>query len=119
MPDYTAKAKTLFAPRLLALMRADEDVTPKGDIGYLDGDPICDCQETTGLRLSGLRIERTAPDRLRAVARLTSTGQMRTIILHLIAREGRWSIADLRTPKSGSLAAALEKDIAAKRGHPR
>jgi len=45
-PDYAgARARTTFAPRLLALIRDDKAATPPGDEGTLDWDPICNCQD--------------------------------------------------------------------------
>jgi hypothetical protein len=45
-PDYLGRqAKTVFSPALLDLMRRDAARTPKGDVGTLDGDPICNCQD--------------------------------------------------------------------------
>ena len=37
-----------FAPRLLAAINEDSRLS-KGEVGYLDGDPICQCQDPAGL----------------------------------------------------------------------
>ena len=45
-PDYLGRqARQVFSPALLELMRRDAARTPKGDVGTLDGDPICNCQD--------------------------------------------------------------------------
>lgn len=46
-------ADTLFSPELLALIREDSKQA-QGEVGYLDGDPLCDCQDfdITDVRIS-------------------------------------------------------------------
>ena len=45
-PDYLGRQRgQVFSPRMVNLLRRDEKLTPKGDVGALDGDPICDCQD--------------------------------------------------------------------------
>jgi hypothetical protein len=48
-PDYLGRqAGAVFSPRLLSLVRKDQAATPEGEVGALDWDPICDCQDSTG-----------------------------------------------------------------------
>src|SRR3982751_3863296 len=50
-PDFSPfeNPEKLFAPRLLAAI--NEDRRLNGDeVGYIGGDPVCQCQDTTGLR---------------------------------------------------------------------
>src|SRR5690348_3240436 len=45
-PDYLGRQRDrVFSPRMIALLERDAQLTPKGDVGALDGDPICDCQD--------------------------------------------------------------------------
>src|SRR4051794_23684561 len=45
-PDYLGKqVGEVFAPDLIALIRREAAGVPKGEVGALDGDPICDCQD--------------------------------------------------------------------------
>ena len=50
-----------FAPRLLAAIEEDSRLA-HGEVGYLDGDPLCQCQDAVGLRarVASVRGERQA-----------------------------------------------------------
>src|SRR5678815_2759705 len=57
-PDYLGKQiGEVFAPDLIALIRREAAGVPKGDVGALDGDPICDCQDW---RISDLKVSVTS-----------------------------------------------------------
>jgi hypothetical protein len=56
-PDTMGRgAATIFSFQLLRLIRADEREA-HGEVGRLDGDPICDCQDAGGVALKGLDIQ--------------------------------------------------------------
>ena len=56
-PDYVgANPERTFSPELLALIRKDQANTPAGEVGILDGDPICDCQDAEGLKLTDAKV---------------------------------------------------------------
>jgi len=40
----------IFAPPLARAIRLDQKLAGPGEIGALDGDPICDCQDSDGYR---------------------------------------------------------------------
>lgn len=63
-------AAKIFSPQLLQLIRKSEKETPKGDIGVLDFDPICSCQDPDGLRLASLDVKPGATGSAVAVAML-------------------------------------------------
>src|SRR4051794_24591324 len=57
-PRYLDRdAAKAFTPALRALIKAEAAATPAGDVGALDGDPICDCQD---FRIAGVRADVTA-----------------------------------------------------------
>src|SRR4051812_10365781 len=43
-------APQVFDPPLVTLIRDSERLTPEGDAPPLDGDPICDCQDSDGMK---------------------------------------------------------------------
>jgi hypothetical protein len=108
-PDYLGRdAALVFAPALLRLIRRDARDTPPGDVGALDGDPICDCQDAGGLRLDRLDVRPTGPARATATAHIALAGAARRIELDLVADHGRWRIADIHTPDLPSLVRLLD-----------
>ena len=105
-----------FAPRLLAAINEDSRLN-QGEVGYLDGDPICQCQDAAGLkaRVTGyfpfdgawivsvsIRLHGYPP----RPASFTVVG----------TREG-WRIADVASTEEPSLLKALEKSNAEAKRH--
>lgn len=110
-PDYVgAGAKATFATGLLDLMRRDAALTPPGEVGVLDGDPICDCQDykiaDVQVRISGSPIAATA-----SVA-FTNYGQPRSLTLDLVREPAGWRVADVHSETLPSLAGLLTDSIA-------
>ena len=50
-PDYNPfdQPERVFAPPLLAAINEDARLA-NGEVGYLDGDPLCQCQDAAGLK---------------------------------------------------------------------
>ena len=95
-----------FAPPIAKEIRDD---SAGGEVGYLDGDPLCDCQDFSGLkpRIESVRARGSAAD-----ARIVldfGTGDARTVILHLVRTKGGWRVADVTTKEEPSLLAALRR----------
>ena len=57
-PLFQPDAGKYFSSGILALKRADEKRTPKGDEGAIGADPICACQDYDGLTLKSLALMR-------------------------------------------------------------
>ncbi len=113
--DFAKRSKTILHPHLLALIATDEQVTPVGDIAYLDGDPLCDCQEAEGLKVSRLEITNSAAHAATASATLALPTGTRHVMLKLASTAEGWRIADIGTREEPSLVEALNKDIARRR----
>lgn len=111
-PDYLGRqAESTFAPHLLALIRRDRASTPAGEVGILDGDPVCDCQDAGGLRMTGLAMEAAGPQRARAKVRLHFPDETRSLTLDLVAVGGGWRVADIHTRETPSLVGLLEAGL--------
>jgi hypothetical protein len=94
----------IFAPRLAAAIRLDRKLA-HGEIGALDSDPICLCQDSEGLRGEIRRIAMVAPDQ--AVVTLTlhyaatpPTAPARLTLHHVAAG---WRVADIAMDDGHSL----------------
>jgi hypothetical protein len=96
-------AHRFYHSSLLALMRADEKAVGPGEVGVLDGDPICGCQDRDGIwdRKIDLRLE--APDRAIADVAFAlgppthrSKDDLRHLTITLAPENGQWRIWDIR-----------------------
>ena len=97
----------VFAPTLTAAIAKDSS---GGEVGYLDGDPLCDCQDFERLTASVQSIRR--PTRTSAVARVhvdLGGGATRDLRLSLIHTKAGWRIADVASTDGRSLLRELRR----------
>ena len=99
-------APGIFAPRLLGLIRADEKAAA-GEVGRLDEDPLCGCQDDDGFRLSSVRVVRRAAGRAVATVRFVISVVRVVVVLDLVRTGDGWRIADVHSRDMPSLAAFL------------
>jgi hypothetical protein len=97
-----------FAPELAAAIREDERLA-KGEVDYLDGDPLCGCQDyeriTATIRSLRLPSRRTAS----ALVRVNlGIDHLRDLRLELMRTPAGWRIADV-VSSEGSLLRALRR----------
>jgi len=108
----------VFDPSVIALFRENDRLTPKGDEGALDGDPICDCQDDSGLLVRRMTV--TPADALDATASVEfvlAGGDRRSERLDLVLIGGHWRIRDIHTKDMPSLRSYLiEANRAARTG---
>jgi hypothetical protein len=92
-----------FSPQLSAAILEDRQLA-HGEVGFLDGDPLCDCQDTLGMRS---RIVWVAGTRAGASARISlnfsGTSDRRLIRVKLVKTPAGWRIADVGTTSEPSL----------------
>ena len=119
-PDYLGRqARQVFSPALLRLMRRDAAATPAGDVGALDGDPICDCQDPDGLSHPQVKIIGAGEGRARAEVRFHMATETRSVTLDLVAIHGRWRVDDVHTADTPSLVGLLTPVRSPARTSPR
>jgi hypothetical protein len=104
------KADRIFAPKLVAAINEDARLA-KGEVGYLDGDPLCDCQDFVKI---GAKVQSLSqPSRQSAVAKVRvtyGTGDApRDLKLTLLRTSRGWRVADIGSPEEPSLLNAIEK----------
>jgi hypothetical protein len=107
--DLDRHAGRLLSPRLMALVERDRRLTPKGDVGALDGDPICDCQDYA---ITDVRVAvkaGPAADRATAAVSFRNFGEPQTIRLDLVAVAGGWRIDNVHSKGAPDLADYLQK----------
>ena len=109
-PDFSpfARPERWFAARLLAAIREDERLA-KGEVGFLDGDPVCQCQDSGGLKAAVTKIVRHGRDQARVRVSLSLAGEApRPAAFSLVRTAAGWRIADVSSPGEDSLLAGLE-----------
>lgn len=106
-PDWIGKqASEVFSPALLDLLKRDAARTPAGEVGTLDGDPICNCQDYE-IRQVAVTVKPGAVGKAVATASFTNFGEKQTVALDLVWAGGRWRVDDIHADGTPSLAALL------------
>jgi hypothetical protein len=110
-PDYNPldRPEGLFAPPLLAAIREDSRLS-HGEVGRLDGDPLCQCQDHQGLVPLVREVRRPTARTATARIRLRFPGyDDRDVSLKLVRTASGWRIADIATPDDPSLLRDLQR----------
>ena len=103
------QTEPVFAPQLEAAIKEDERLAD-GEVGFLDFDPICDCQDTGGMHSQVISVSgsgRTATAHV--ILRWGDTSDNRDISLKLVRTAAGWRVADVSTPEEPSLLHDLEQ----------
>jgi hypothetical protein len=82
---------------MLRLLKRDEAAIESegGGVGVIDADPVCDCQDDTGLRLTELRV--TQSDATHALAKVElGYSEGGHILLKLVREPRGWRIDDVK-----------------------
>lgn len=91
-------AEQVISARLLKEVAEDQKLTAEGDVGYLNYDPICNCQDYDNLVLEQVDIVPHDGQHVDAVVRFRpfSDGpETVTQTLSLVDENGRWLIDDI------------------------
>jgi hypothetical protein len=110
-PDFSPfkHPERYFAPRLLAAINEDSRLA-HGEVGYLDGDPICQCQDADGMRPRVLRVTSQGAGKASVqvlIDWVDSTA--RKARFTLVRGRGGWRIADVASGDERSLLQALQR----------
>ena len=107
-PDIFGKqASKVFSPRLRGLIRRDRELA-HGEVGALDGDPVCNCQD---FEIKDVSVEATlkGPGLAQATAKFRNFGKPEVVRLDLVAGAGGWRIDNIHEDGTPDLAAYLAK----------
>ena len=98
----------IFAPRLLAAINEDSRLA-KGEVGYLDGDPICQCQDAAGLHATITSVKPQGRDRaaINVSIRLEDY-VVRPATFLLVRTKAGWRIADIASAEEPSFLRGIE-----------
>ena len=98
-----------FAPRLIAAINEDSRLA-HGEVGYVDGDPICQCQDPDGLHAKVARVAQQGPAKAQAEVIVDFTDSTaRRVRFSLVRTAAGWRIADVSSGDEPSFLRAIEE----------
>ena len=100
-----------YATALLDAFAKDEELS-HGEVGAIDGDPICDCQDYGNLRVKSVAITKGEADTVKAQVDFTNLRYHETVTLTLTQTPAGWRIADVANKGMKSVMAVLQDEIA-------
>ena len=114
------QAKRYLHPSLLALLREDARAVGPDEVGVLDGDPLCSCQDWDGI--FDLKIDVHEPKAGRAEAQVSfqlfkdaKPQDRRSLVITLTRENGEWRVWNAVDRSDANsvfdLRAALDKEI--------
>ena len=108
-PDFSpfTHPERYFSPRLRAAIAEDARLA-HGEVGYVDGDPVCQCQDAAGMRPS---VTAVAQHGANATVRVTIGWEhdpARPATFILVRTKAGWRIADVGSADEPSLLSAIE-----------
>jgi hypothetical protein len=109
-PDFNpfSHLDRYFAPRLIAAIREDSRLA-HGEVGYVDGDPICQCQDPDGLHARVARVTPQGPGKALAEVIVDFTDSTaRRVRFSLVRTVAGWRIADVSSGDEPSFLRAIE-----------
>jgi Protein of unknown function (DUF3828) len=115
--DYSplARPKQVFARPLVEAIGEDARLS-RDEVGYMDADPLCQCQDPGGLRPAiGQVLQPTPGTATAAVTLAFGDSDRREIDVKLIRTRGGWRIADIAAAEEPSLLDSLRRFNARRR----
>jgi hypothetical protein len=106
-------AHALFDASLVRLIREDERLA-HGEVGVLDSDPFCDCQDDGGMKFTVGEAKAAGPSAAK-VDVMASGSDLKTperLTVDLIWTPAGWRVHDIHTPNTPSLRGLLVTGIA-------
>lgn len=104
------KPEQWFDPALLAAMKENDDLTPDDEVGAVDHDPVCQCQDFSGMqsRVAGAQFD-SATTATGMVDLWWGTADQRRITIELWLVKGDWRIHDIRGADGYSFLAYVQE----------
>ena len=108
--DYNPldRPERLFAPPLVAAIRQDSRLS-RDEVGWLDGDPLCQCQDHQGLEPVLGEVRRAARSATADILLRFPGYDDRHVRLRLVRTASGWRIADVATADDPSLLRDLQR----------
>src|ERR1035437_328502 len=112
------KAKRYYHSSLIALMQADAKAAGPGNIGFLDGDPLCDCQDWDGIFSLKIDIQLESPTRAQSIVSFAlfegqdrDSSSVRKLKITLASERGQWRIYDILNLSQSAAPAGLRSEL--------
>ncbi|HEU5481970.1 MAG TPA: DUF3828 domain-containing protein [Sphingomicrobium sp.] len=109
-PDYSPfkNPELVFAPRLQAAIEEDSRLF-QNEVGYLDGDPICQCQDAEGLNATITSVSAEGPDKATVSVSIGLLGyERRPATFSLVRTKDGWRISDVSSADEPSFLGGIE-----------
>jgi len=103
--DYP-DAKSIVDPAMLKLLKHDHDMS-KGEVGAIDSDPICNCQDYGTIKVMSLKVTMSGAGAASADVTFKVFSDVQNARFSLVVVDGAWRIHDISTKDTPSLAAYL------------
>ena len=103
-----------FTPPFVAALKEDARLF-RGEVGFIDADPICQCQDTAGLRASIAGIQQSAAAADVHVTLRFGGSDVRSIRLKLAKTAAGWRVADIAAAEEPSFLRDLQASNRKKR----
>jgi Protein of unknown function (DUF3828) len=112
-----AHPQLYFTPRLVAAL--DEDARlANGEVGYVDGDPVCQCQDPEGLHATVTRVTQKTPSKAEVRVSIGFTGYVAWPATFILLLTGAgWRIDDVSSADEPSLLRSIEDSNRARRSN--
>ncbi len=110
-PDFSpfTHPDRYFSPQLNAAINEDSTLN-HGEVGYLDGDPICQCQDSAGMQAAIARVTTEGRGKASVVVAIGwDNDPPRQARFSLVRTRAGWRIADVSGDGEPSLLGALEE----------
>ena len=104
------KAETILEASLATLLKTDQKLAD-GEVGAIDSDPICACQDYD-IRSVSVTVTPNGTGKAKATASFSNLGSATKVELDLVVVGGGWRIFDIHEEGMDSLRKVLEDDIA-------
>lgn len=112
------RANQYFAHSLLALVRADARAAGPGNVGAIDADPVCACQDWDGIWQLNIDVKMKPPGKAEADVSFSlsspqshTTSASRRLHIKLISEHGGWRIDDIIDLTDPKIPYALRKAL--------
>ena len=100
-----------YSAALLDAFAKDSDAA-HGEVGAIDGDPICNCQDFDTLRVTRITVSTLQGDLAKAEVRFQNLNEHEAVTLTLTQTQQGWRITDIADKNMKSLMALLQESIA-------
>jgi len=99
-------ARTIADAPMMALLKNDQ-VKSNGEVGAMDSDPVCRCQDWESIKVTSLHVAMQGPSAAGADVSISDGGEIQKIHFSLVWTKDGWRIHDIGTTDEPSLVAYL------------